>query len=284
MSETFALTLKCPDRIGIVSAVSSFLAEQGCWITEAHHHSDAKEGIFFMRQEIRADTMPAQVAGFEEEFGTIAQRFAMEWKLTDQRRPKRVCLLVSKFDHCLADIVYRWRNGEFHIDITSVISNHPDCAELAANHRLTYHHVPMPKERKAEAFAELGKLLEDQSPEVIVLARFMQIMTPELCAKYKDRIINIHHGFLPSFSGAKPYHAANDHGVKLIGATSHYVTEELDAGPIIEQDVIRVNHAHTVKDMVALGRDVERLVLSRALKYHLEDRVIVHNNKTVVFS
>jgi formyltetrahydrofolate deformylase len=283
VSETFVLTLKCPDRIGIVSAVSSFLAEQGCWITEAHHHSDDIDSVFFMRQEIRAETMP-EVSGFEAEFSTIAQRFGMEWKLTDRRRPKRVCLLVSKFDHCLADIIYRWRNGEFHIDITSVISNHPDCAELAAMHELDYHHVPIPKENKSAGFAELGKVIENQSPEVIVLARYMQIMPPDLCAKYKEQIINIHHGFLPSFSGARPYHAARDHGVKLIGATSHYVTEELDAGPIIEQDVIRVDHAHTVKDMVALGRDVERIVLSRGLRNHLEDRVIVHNNKTVVFN
>ncbi len=284
MSETFVLTLKCPDRIGIVSAVSSFLAEHGCWITEAHHHSDAGDGVFFMRQEIRADSMPENVAGFEAEFSTIAQRFGMEWKLTDRRRPKRVCLLVSKFDHCLADILYRWRNGEFHIEISSIISNHPDCEEHARAADLEYIHLPMTKENKQEAFAELGKLLESQDPELIVLARFMQIMPPDLCAKYSNQIINIHHGFLPSFSGAKPYHAANDHGVKLIGATSHYVTEELDAGPIIEQDVIRVDHAHTVKDMVALGRDVERLVLSRGVKYHLEDRLIVHNNKTVVFN
>lgn len=283
MPENFVLTLKCPDRIGIVSAVSSFLAEQGCWITEAHHHSDTKDGIFFMRQEIRSDSMPDEVSRFEAEFSTIAQRFGMEWWLTDRRRPKRVCLLVSKFDHCLADIIYRWRNGEFHIEITGVVSNHPDCAEIAEVNGLGYTHVPIRKEHRQEDFAALGEVLESQDPELIVLARYMQIMPPQLCAKYRERIINIHHGFLPSFSGAKPYHAANEHGVKLIGATSHYVTEDLDAGPIIEQDVIRVDHAHSVPDMVALGRDVERLVLSRGVKYHLEDRLIVHNNKTVVF-
>ncbi|MCP4037365.1 MAG: formyltetrahydrofolate deformylase [bacterium] len=284
MPDTFVLTLKCPDRIGIVAAVSNFLAEHGGWITEAHHHSDARDGVFFMRQEIRADTVPSDLARFAEQFSEIANRFDMEWKITDQRSPKRVCLLVSKIDHCLSDIIYRWRNGEYHIEISSVISNHPDCAELAAMHGLAYHHVPIKKENKSEAFGEIGKLLADQNPEVIVLARFMQIMPPDLCAQYKQQIINIHHGFLPSFAGAKPYHAAYDHGVKLIGATCHYVTEELDAGPIIEQDVIRVDHADSATDMVALGRDVERMVLSRGLRDHLEDRVIVHGNKTVVFS
>jgi formyltetrahydrofolate deformylase len=282
--DTFVLTLKCPDRIGIVAAVSSFVSEQGGWITEAHHHSDARDGIFFMRQEIRAETIPTDLASFREGFSGIAERFEMEWKITDRRVAKRVVLLVSKFDHCLSDILHRWRIGEYHIEITSVISNHPDCAELSAMHGLDYHHVPIQKGNKSEGFAQIGKLLDEQSPEVIVLPRFMQIMPPDLCAKYQQQIINIHHGFLPSFSGAKPYHAAYDHGVKLIGATCHYVTEELDAGPIIEQDVIRVDHADSAAEMVTLGRDVERSVLSRGLRYHLEDRVIVHNNKTVVFS
>jgi formyltetrahydrofolate deformylase len=281
--DTFVLTLKCPDRIGIVAAVSGFLYELGGWITEAHHHSDEPEGIFFMRQEIRADSISADLSSFREQFAGVAERFEMEWKITDRRVAKRVVLLVSKFDHCLSDILHRRRNGEYHIEIPSIISNHPDCAELSAMHGVDYHHVPIRKENKSEGFEQMGKLLEKQSPEVIVLARYMQIMPPDLCAKYEHQIINIHHGFLPAFSGAKPYHAAYDHGVKLIGATSHYVTPELDAGPIIEQDVIRVDHADSAAEMVTLGRDVERSVLSRALKYHLEDRVIVHNNKTVVF-
>ncbi|MFT5443592.1 MAG: formyltetrahydrofolate deformylase [Myxococcota bacterium] len=284
MADTFVLTLKCPDRIGIVAAVSSFLAEQGGWITEAHHHSDPRDGVFFMRQEIRADTIPTDLSSFREQFSSIAQCFDMEWAISDLRAPKRVTLLVSKLDHCLSDIFHRWRIGEYNIDITSVISNHADCEELSQMHGVEFHHVPMTKENRPAAFAEIGRLIEAQSPEVIVLARFMQIMPPDLCAKYKDKIINIHHGFLPSFSGAKPYHAAYDAGVKLIGATCHYVTEELDAGPIIEQDVIRVNHADAATKMVTLGRDVERNVLSRGLRYHLEERVIVHNNKTVVFS
>ena len=284
MPDTFVLTLKCPDRIGIVAAVSSFLAEQGGWISEAHHHSDPRDGIFFMRQEIRAETIPTDLESFREQFSAIAERFSMEWKITDRRVAKRVVLLVSKFDHCLSDILHRRRIGEYHIEISSVLSNHPDCAELTAMHGLDYHHVHISKERKSEGFAEIGKRLEEQAPEVIVLARFMQIMPKDLCARYAHQIINIHHGFLPSFSGAKPYHAAYDHGVKLIGATCHYVTEELDAGPIIEQDVIRVDHADSALEMVTLGRDVERSVLSRGLRYHLEDRVIVHNNKTVVFT
>ncbi len=284
MSDTFVLTLKCPDRVGIVAAVSGFLAEQGGWITEAHHHSDDRDGIFFMRQEIRADSIPADLPTFREQFAAIADRFEMEWKISDRRHAKRVVLLVSKFDHCLSDILHRWRIGEYHVEISSVVSNHSDCAELCEMHGIDYHHIPISKASKPEAFAEIGKLLERQSPEVIVLARFMQIMPPDLCAAYREQIINIHHGFLPSFSGAKPYHAAYDHGVKLIGATCHYVTEELDAGPIIEQDVIRVDHADSAAIMVARGRDVERSVLSRGLRYHLEDRVIVHNNKTVVFN
>lgn len=284
MPDTYVLTLKCPDRVGIVAAVSSFVAEQGGWITEAHHHSDDRDGVFFMRQEIRADTIPTTLSIFRQGFSTIAEQFEMEWKITDRRIAKRVVLLVSKFDHCLSDILHRWRIGEIHIEIQSVISNHPDCAELSQMHGLDYHHIPIRGENKAEGFGQLAKLLEEQSPEVIVLARFMQIMPPDLCAKYAHQIINIHHGFLPSFSGAKPYHAAYDHGVKLIGATCHYVTQELDAGPIIEQDVIRVDHADSAIEMVTLGRDVERSVLSRGLRYHLEDRVIVHKNKTVVFA
>lgn len=284
MAETFVLTLKCPDRIGIVAAVSGFLADQGGWITEAHHHSDARDGVFFMRQEIRAETIPSDIEGFRSQFAEIAERFDMEWKIVDQRPPKRVLLLVGKLDHCLSDIFHRWRIDEYNIEITSVVSNHADCAELSAMHGIDYHHIPINKENKPKAFFEIESLIDEQSPEVIVLARFMQIMPPNLCAKYAERIINIHHGFLPSFSGAKPYHAAYDHGVKLIGATCHYVTEELDAGPIIEQDVIRVDHADSAAKMVTLGRDVERSVLSRGLRYHLEDRVIVHNNKTVVFA
>jgi formyltetrahydrofolate deformylase len=282
--DTFVLTLKCPDQIGIVAAVSGFLADQGGWITEAHHHSDDHDGIFFMRQEIRAESISLDLASFREKFAKIAARYDMEWKITDRRLAKRVVLLASKLDHCLSDIFHRWRIGEYLIDITSVISNHPDCAELSAMHGIDYHHIPINKETKARAFEEIGRLLDEQAAEVIVLARFMQIMPPDLCAKYREQIINIHHGFLPSFSGAKPYHAAYDHGVKLIGATCHYVTERLDAGPIIEQDVIRVDHAHSAAKMVELGRDVERSVLSRGLRYHLEDRVIVHNNKTIVFA
>lgn len=284
MPDTFVLTLKCPDRIGIVAAVSTFLADQGGWITEAHHHSDDRDGIFFMRQEIRADSIAGDIDPFRERFAEIANRFEMEWKITDRRQPKRVVLLVSKLDHCLSDIFHRFRIGEYNIEITSVLSNHADCSELTAMHGIDYRHIPMTKETKTGAFEQIEKCFEEQRPEVIVLARFMQIMPPHLCAKYAEQIINIHHGFLPSFSGAKPYHAAYDHGVKLIGATCHYVTEELDAGPIIEQDVIRVDHSASAADMVTRGRDVERSVLSRGLRYHLEDRVIVHNNKTVVFA
>jgi formyltetrahydrofolate deformylase len=283
MQDSYVLTVKCPDRTGIVAAISTFVFEHGGWITEAHHHSDEASGVFFTRQEVRADSLPFGLDEFRAKFAPIAERFEMQWQLRSSATKQRVVVLSGKLDHCLSDILHRVELGEFNIEIPCVISNHQAAERMCQRHDLPFHHVPMDAD-KASGFAEIERLIDSAAADVIVLARFMQILPPELCRKFTGQVINIHHGFLPSFSGARPYHRAYEHGVKLIGATCHYVTDELDAGPIIDQDVVRVHHGNSVSKMVALGRDVERTVLSRGLGYHLEDRVIVHGNKTVVFA
>jgi formyltetrahydrofolate deformylase len=282
-SSTYCLVVTCPDRVGIVAAVSGFIAEHGGWITEANHHSDPVSGWFFMRYEVLAASLPFDIQGFRETFAPIAERLQMRWRITDPSVPKRVTLLVSRQGHCLMDLVHRWRSSEMRFEISSVVSNHEDLRDYVAWHGIPYHYFPLPEGNKSAFFEEIRRLLEKDQPDVIVLARFMQILPASLCHTYRGRIINIHHSFLPSFVGAKPYHQAHARGVKLIGATCHYVTENLDAGPIIEQDVIRVRHDDSAADLVRLGRDVERMVLARGLRYHLEDRVLIHGNKTVVF-
>jgi formyltetrahydrofolate deformylase len=283
MSGAYRLVVSCPDRVGIVAAVSGFLARHGGWITEASQHADPVNGWFFMRYEIRADSLPFDLEEFQEAFAPIGAQFDMDWQISDTRQPRRVALLASRLDHCLADLLHRWRSREMQFDIPCVISNHEDLREFVEWHGIPYHHVPVPRQDKQPAFAEVSRLVDQYAADVVVLARYMQILPPDLCSRYAGRVINIHHSFLPSFVGAKPYHRAFERGVKLIGATCHYVTEELDAGPIIEQDVIRVRHDDSVEDLVRLGRDVEKSVLARGLRYHLEDRVLVHGNKTVVF-
>jgi len=276
------LTLRCPDRVGIVAAVSGFIAEQGGWIIEANHHSDRLTGNFFMRQEIAADSLPFAVEAFRERFAPIAERFGMVWQITDTARAPRVVLLVSKFDHCLADLLYRHRSQDFHFDIPCVISNHEDLRGMVEWHGIPFRYLPVDPERKDAAFEQVERLFHEYQGDVMVLARYMQILPPWLCARLPGQIINIHHSFLPSFIGARPYHQAYTRGVKLIGATCHYVTADLDQGPIIEQDVIRVNHTHTPDDMIRLGRDVERTTLARGLRAHCEQRVLVDGNKTIV--
>ena len=283
MTGTYRLIVSCPDRVGIVAAVSGFLAEHGGWITEASQHADATTGWFFMRYEIRADSLPFDLEGFQQAFAPIGERFGMDWRITDAARPKRVVLMASTLDHCLADLLHRWRSRDLQFDIPCVIANHESLREFVEWHGIPYHYVPVPKEDKQAAFAEVSALVDRYTADAVVLARYMQILPPDLCARYAGRVINIHHSFLPSFVGARPYHKAFERGVKLIGATCHYVTEELDAGPIIEQDVIRVSHDDSVEDLIRLGRDVEKAVLARGLRYHLEDRVLIHGNKTVVF-
>lgn len=290
MEHTYRLVISCPDRVGIVARVSQFVAEYGGWLTEANYHSDRDNSWFFMRNEIRADSLKIGVREFSAAFARIADEYAMNWYLRDSTVRQRVVILASHASHCLADLLHRWHSDELFCDIPCVISNHENLRSMVEWHNIPFHCVPIPKgkedkekEGKAKAFAEVEKLVDQYRADTIVLARYMQIVPPELCVKYPGRIINIHHSFLPSFIGANPYQKAYDRGVKLIGATSHYVTTELDEGPIIEQDVIRVGHRHAVEDLVRLGKDVEVAVLARALRNHLEDRVIVHGNKTVVF-
>ncbi|ALL70054.1 Formyltetrahydrofolate deformylase (plasmid) [Paraburkholderia caribensis MBA4] len=281
-SHRFTLTLSCPDRIGIVSAVSTFLAEHRAWIIEATHHADEVEKRFFMRHEIVAESLPFGINGFRERFAHIAREFAMDWKISDNSVKKRVVILVSKLEHCLYDLLARWKAGELDIEIPCVISNHDTWRSFVEWHGIPFHHVPVTPDNKAQAYDEVQRLFEDARADTMVLARYMQVLSPKLCAAYPGRIINIHHSFLPSFVGAKPYHQAYGRGVKLTGATCHYVTEELDQGPIIEQDTIRVRHSDRPDDLVRLGRDIEKAVLARGLRYHLEDRVLIHGNKTIV--
>ncbi|NQY33632.1 MAG: formyltetrahydrofolate deformylase [Alteromonadaceae bacterium] len=280
---TFCLVISCADAVGIVAAVSHFIAEIGGSLTESNHHTDVTEGWFYMRNVIDANSLSIEIKEFREKFTVIAQQFDMKWSVRDTQTRQKVVLLASHASHCLADLLYRWHSGELHCDIPCVISNHENLRSMVEWHGIPFHYVPVPKDNKQEAFDKMNAIIERHNAETIVLARYMQILPPNLCSQYSGRLINIHHSFLPSFIGANPYKKAFDRGVKLIGATCHYVTEDLDEGPIIEQDVIRVSHKCEKDDMVRLGRDVEKAVLSRGVRFHLEDRVIVRGNKTVVF-
>ena len=278
----YTLTISCPDRAGIIAAVSGFIAQHGGYIVEASYHTEQEAQVFFMRQEIRADSLPFDVAELRRRFAPLAEEFSMTWQLSDSAQKKRLVILVSQQDHCLNDLLHRWRNGELLVDIPCVISNHEDLRSFVEWHGIPFIHVDM-QTNKAVAFEKITALFKQHRGDCIVLARFMQILPPALCQRYPGRIINIHHSFLPSFAGAKPYHQAYQRGVKLIGATCHYVTDELDAGPIIEQDTVRIDHGDTVEDLVRYGRDIEKTVLARGLRYHIEDRVLVCGNKTIVF-
>ncbi|MFW0794100.1 formyltetrahydrofolate deformylase [Gordonia sp. CPCC 205515] len=283
----YVLTLGCPDRTGIVARISGFLAEVGGWIVEAGYHSDAETGWFFTRQTVRADSVSMSLDELRDRFAAdVAAELgpATEWRLTDTGSSKSVVLLVSKESHCLVDLLGRAHRGELPATVSAVVGNHRDLEELSTRFGVPFHHVPFAATNKAAAFAEVAEVVDRYEPDAVVLARFMQILPPQLCDAWAGRAINIHHSFLPSFIGARPYHQAFARGVKLIGATCHYVTADLDAGPIIEQDVIRVDHGDTVADMVRQGRDIETLVLARGLRWHLEDRVLVHGRKTVVFT
>ena len=282
----YILTFQCPDQVGIVAAVTSLTASFNGWIVEAAQHADRDTGLFFMRQEILVESVPFGTDELRDRFAPIAERFDMTWNLRDPAQPHRVMLFCSKQDHCIADLLHRWKTQDLKFDLRGVVSNHNDLRPLTEYHGVPYHHVPVSKapDEKTAAFAEMENICAEANAETIVLARYMQIMPPKLCETYDGRMLNIHHSFLPSFVGAKPYHQAFERGVKLIGATCHYVTSELDAGPIIEQDVIRVTHAHDPDEMVRRGRDVERLVLTAGVRAHLEDRVMRFGNKTVVFS
>lgn len=283
MEHTYRLVISCPDRVGIVARVSQFIADHSGWLTEASYHADAGSGWFFMRNEIKADSLSIDLAAFREVFTPVARDYGMEWYIRDSVQRRRVVILVSHASHCIADLLHRWHSGELFCDIPCIISNHENLRSMVEWHGIPFEYIPVPKEGKAAANRRIGECIAASGADVVVLARYMQIMPPGLCREYANRMINIHHSFLPSFVGADPYRQAFDRGVKLIGATSHYVTEDLDQGPIIEQDVIRVNHRHSKDDLVRLGKDVEKGVLARALRCHLEDRVLVHGNKTVIF-
>ena len=280
----YTLTASCPDQVGIIAKVAGFIAQNSGWILESSYHADALTGQYFMRIEIKADSLPFLLAEFRERFRvSVAEPLQMTWRITDSAVKKRVVILVSKQEHCLYDLLSRWQAKEMDIEIPCVISNHDTFRGFVEWHGIPFHHVPVKNEDKDAAYAEVQRIFDDVRGDCMVLARYMQILSPALCEANKGRIINIHHSFLPSFVGAKPYHQAYARGVKLIGATCHYVTPELDAGPIIEQDVIRIDHSDSPEDMVRYGKDIEKTVLARGLRYHLEDRVLTYGNKTVVF-
>ena len=276
----------CPDQVGIIARVAGLIADQGGNITASNQYEDVRSKTFFMRYGIDLLDTEKSADGFAATFRSLADELQMDWRLNDLAKRPRIVLLVSKFDHCLAYLLHRWKVGDLQFDIPCVISNHETLRELVEWYGIPFHHVPVPKESKAKqaAFEKTGELIEQAKADTIVLARYMQIFPAWLCRKYRHNVINIHHSFLPSFIGAKPYHQADERGVKLIGATCHYVTENLDAGPIIEQDVVRVRHSDSIEDMIRQGKDVENTVLARGLRYHLEDRVLVQGNKTILFS
>lgn len=284
MKHSYRLILDCPDQVGIVTRVGEVLTRNGGWINEASHHSDEDSLRFFSRFEIQADSLPFGVDELREQFAPLVEELKLNMRIIDTSVPKKVLLMASKGSHCLSDLLDRWKSGDLKCDIPCVISNHEDMRGLVEWYGIPYHCVTIDKENKGPGFAEVERIVEEYAADCVVLARYMQILPQSLCYKLRHQVINIHHSFLPSFIGAKPYHQASRRGVKLIGATCHYVTEQLDEGPIIDQDVVRVSHSDKVEDLVRLGKDVEKTVLARGLRAHLEDRVLVHGNKTVVFS
>jgi formyltetrahydrofolate deformylase len=278
---TYILTLSCPDQRGIVHAVSGFLLERGGNIEEAAQFNDPGTGLFFMRVQF---SCPALDAGaLREQIGTLAERFAMRWQLHQAAQPMRTVIFVSKEGHCLNDLLFRWKSGLLPLHIAAIVSNHRDFYQLAAGYNVPFHHIPVAKATKERAEERQLEIIESEGAELVVLARYMQILSDTMCQRLAGRAINIHHSFLPSFKGAKPYYQAHDRGVKLIGATAHYVTADLDEGPIIEQDVARVDHSATVDDLTAVGRDTESQVLARAVKWHSEHRVLLNGHRTVIF-
>ena len=280
----YVLTLSCPDRPGIVSAVSTFLANSGQNILDAQQFDDVETKKFFMRVVFTAADLAVELSALQTGFSAIAERFGMEWQMRDRAAHRKVMLLVSKSDHCLVDILYRWRTGELPMTLAAIVSNHPREVYAGLDFGgIPFHHLPITKETKREQEAQILDLVGTTGTDLVVLARYMQILSSEFCARRPGGIINIHHSFLPSFVGAKPYHAAHKRGVKLIGATAHYVTQDLDEGPIIEQAVERVGHNLAVEDYIAVGRDVEALVLARAVKWHGEHRILLNGTRTVIF-
>ena len=276
----YILTLSCPDRLGIVHALSGFLLERGGNIEEAAQYNDTGTGLFFMRVQFSCDK------GFDElqaQLAPFAEGLQMQWSLHAKAEQMRTVIMVSKEGHCLNDLLFRWKIGLLPIDIRAIVSNHREFYQLAASYNVPFHHMEVTAATKAQAEARQFEVIQHEKAELVVLARYMQVLSDDMCRKLSGKAINIHHSFLPSFKGAKPYYQAHDRGVKLIGATAHYVTADLDEGPIIEQDVARVDHSKTVEDLTAIGRDTESQVLARAVKWHSEHRVLLNGHKTVIF-
>lgn len=281
--ENFIVKITCPATTGIVAAVTSFLAERGYYISEMSQFDDEESRRFFMRAVFHFAAGTSDEAALRREFAAVAERFRMQWDLYSSRRPMRVLIMVSKYDHCLSDLLYRFHKGELDMEIAAVVSNHLDLRPMAEREGIRFVYLPVTKENKTAQEKELLKIVEETGTELIVLARYMQILSDDLCGALSGRAINIHHSFLPGFKGARPYHQAYERGVKLIGATAHYVTSDLDEGPIIEQEVQRVDHAYSPDDLVAVGRDTETVALSKAVRYHLQHRVFLNDARTVVF-
>ncbi|MEW2259649.1 formyltetrahydrofolate deformylase [Streptomyces sp. NPDC047869] len=284
MRSEFVLTLSCPERPGVLHAVTSFLLGHGCDITEHQQFDDADQGSVFLRTSFTVPAAGATLDRLRDAFDPVAADHSMDWQLRDASVKPRVLVMVSKFDHCLADLLYQWRSGTLDAEIVLVVSNHPDLQPLAGAEGLPFEHIPVTADTKPQAEARLLALVEEHRVDLVVLARYMQVLSDDLCKRLEGRAINIHHSFLPSFAGAKPYHQAYRRGVKLVGATAHYVTADLDEGPIIEQEIIRVDHRAGPGRLVTVGRDAERLALARAVNWHCQGRILLHGNRTVVFS
>jgi formyltetrahydrofolate deformylase len=283
MKRSAILLIDCPDRKGIVATVAEFLYRHGANILHADQHQDAETNLFLMRVEWDLNGFALDVDDCIQQFTPIAERFEMRWRIERSDRPHRVALFVSKYDHCLVDLLYRHQSGELPCAMAAVVSNHPDARRWAEFYGVPFHLVPIESGGKAEAEARQVEILKACGADLIVLARYMQILSADFIARYPQRVINVHHSFLPAFSGARPYHRAFERGVKLIGATAHYATADLDEGPIIEQDVVRVSHRDGLEDLLQKGRDLEKLVLARAVRWHLDHRILVYRHKTVVF-
>lgn len=280
---TATLLVSCPDRKGLVAAIANFLMTYNANIMHADQHQDLSEKLFLMRVQWELDGFTLPMESFGAAFAPIAAEHQMQWHVSLSTRKPRMAIFVSKYEHCLVDLLHRWRIGELDCEIPLVISNHEDCRRIVEFNGIPFHVLPVNKDNKAEAEAEQWRLMEEAGVDFIVLARYMQVLSERFVERYPNRVINIHHSFLPAFDGAKPYHRAFARGVKLIGATSHYVTEDLDEGPIIEQEVTRISHRDSVEDLVEKGRDLEKVVLSRAVRWHIDNRVLSYSNKTVVF-
>ena len=278
------LLVSCPDQRGIVAALAQVLYGHGANILDSDQHTDAAAGIFFQRIRFECSDLRTDRSSLENAISEVAERMRMDWKLCEEGTPKRVALFVSRTDHCLFDLLLRYRSGELRCEIPLILSNHADLGPVADQFGIPFHVYPITAENKPGQERRELELLQEHRVDLVVLARYMQILTSDFIAHYPNAIINIHHSFLPAFSGSKPYHQASDRGVKLIGATAHYATQDLDEGPIIDQDVIRTSHRDSIADLTRKGRDVERTVLSRAVRWHLEDRILVYANKTVVFA